>query len=187
MQQAAFQPIRELPAGRVTSFEALAGFVSKEGTTRGSFSRTPKALMYSMVQEMLENFHVVLDWIIIELSGPVQQDDWNYLVSILKPLRQGGLRKAVDGFGNGFTSREGIRHIRPDIIKLDRHFIEGLMRSPNRDSDDHSVIGLALEIGAVRAAEGIETQSEMTAVIEAGMTADQGYLLGGPSVHHQPC
>jgi hypothetical protein len=33
------------------------------------------------------------------------------------------------------------------------------------------------------AAEGIETQAEPAAVVEAGMTTGQGYLLGRTSVH----
>lgn len=45
------------------------------------------------------------------------------------------------------------------------------------------MIVLAREVGAVLAAEGIETETELKAVIEAGMTAGQGYLLGRPSVH----
>ncbi|VXC20118.1 hypothetical protein ARTHRO9AX_220220 [Arthrobacter sp. 9AX] len=45
------------------------------------------------------------------------------------------------------------------------------------------MIGLAQEVGAVLAAEGIETEAELAAVIAAGMTAGQGYLLGRPSVH----
>ncbi|MFK4299395.1 EAL domain-containing protein (putative c-di-GMP-specific phosphodiesterase class I) [Arthrobacter sp. GAS37] len=42
--------------------------------------------------------------------------------------------------------------------------------------------GFAKEIGAVLAAEGIETEAELSAVAELGMTAGQGYLLGRPSV-----
>jgi EAL domain-containing protein (putative c-di-GMP-specific phosphodiesterase class I) len=215
----AFQPIRELPTGKVTGFEALARFVSRDGASADTwfreaaaiglgpdleiaalqcalsaareipahlfvaFNLSPKTFTDSLVQGLLENSHVPMDRIIIELTGRVEDDAWNALIRTLKPLRQRGLRIAVDGSGDGFTSAECIRKIRPDIIKLDRHFIEGIMMSPDGDRNDPAVIGLALEIGAVLAAEGIETQAELTAVIEAGMTAGQGYLLGRPSVH----
>jgi EAL domain-containing protein (putative c-di-GMP-specific phosphodiesterase class I) len=91
------------------------------------------------------------------------------------------MRLAVDGSGGGFASTDRIRTMRPDVIKLDRSFIERITMSPGRA--DPAVTALALEIGAVLAAEGIETQAELAAVIEAGMTTGQGYLLGRPSVH----
>jgi hypothetical protein len=51
------------------------------------------------------------------------------------------------------------------------------------ETDEPAVIGLAREVGALLAAEGIETEAELAAVIAAGVTAGQGYLLGRPSVH----
>jgi EAL domain-containing protein (putative c-di-GMP-specific phosphodiesterase class I) len=44
------------------------------------------------------------------------------------------------------------------------------------------MVGFAKEIGASLVAEGIETEAELSAVAELGMTAGQGYLLGRPSV-----
>jgi EAL domain-containing protein (putative c-di-GMP-specific phosphodiesterase class I) len=42
---------------------------------------------------------------------------------------------------------------------------------------------LARHIGAVLAAQGVETQEELAAVTDLGMAAAQGYLLGRPTVH----
>lgn len=88
---------------------------------------------------------------------------------------------AVDGSGAGFTPADRILSLRPDIIKLDRTFIAGILEEPGLD--EPAVISLAQEVGAVLAAEGIETDAELAAVIDAGLTAGQGYLLGRPSVH----
>jgi EAL domain-containing protein (putative c-di-GMP-specific phosphodiesterase class I) len=212
----AFQPIRELPGRHVTGFEALARFVSKDGSSADTwfreaaaiglgteleiaalqcalsaaleipphlfvaFNLSPATLTHTRVQELLENSPLAMERIIIELTGRVRRY-LNALIRELKPLRQRGMRLAVDGSGDGFASTEHIRTIRPDIIKLDRNFIERIITSPDRV--DPAVVALALETGAVLAAEGIETQAELAAVIEAGMTRGQGYLLGRPSVH----
>lgn len=146
-----------------------------------AFNLSPKTLMYSMVQGLLENYDVPIERIIIELTGKVEENDWSAFTQALKPLRQRGLRIAIDGSGDG--SAAYISKMRPDIIKLGRNFMEGLMNPVDRQRNVSGVIMLAQEIGAVLAAEGIETQSELAAAIEAGMTAGQGYLLGRPSVH----
>lgn len=106
---------------------------------------------------------------------------WRALLRALEPLRHRGLRVAVDGSRSGFTPAERILSLRPDIIKLDRTFIDGILEGS--DQHEPAVIGLAREVGAVLAAEGIETEAELEAITRAGLTAGQGYLLGRPSVH----
>lgn len=210
----AFQPIRELPAGRVTGFEALTRFVSKDGASAETwfreaaaiglgtdlelaalqcalsaareipphlfiaFNLSPTTFAQASIQELLEHSHVAVDRIIMDLTGPAATGDWEAAARALDPLRQRGLRVAVDGYGLHAASPEQILGLRPDIIRLDRAFITA---SPPRES--HAVVTLALEVGAVLAAEGVETEAELAAVVEAGLTEGQGYLLGRPSVH----
>jgi EAL domain-containing protein (putative c-di-GMP-specific phosphodiesterase class I) len=213
----AFQPIRELPGRHVTGFEALARFVSKDGSSADTwfreaaaiglgteleiaalqcalsaaleipphlfvaFNLTPATLTHTRVQELLETSPLAMERIIIELTGRSDDTVWDDLIRILTPLRHKGLRVAVDGSGPGFTPTEHVRRLRPDIIKVDRTFIENVLSS--HSSDDPAVIELAWEVGAVLAAEGIETEAELSAVMQAGLTAGQGYMLGRPSVH----
>ena len=146
-----------------------------------AFNLSPATFTDPRVQDLLQYCGLAIDKIVVELKGPASDGQWNALLRALNPLRQRGLRVAVDGSGAGFTPAERILSIRPDIIKLDRTFIEGIF--DRSDQDEPAVIVLAREVGAVLAAEGIETQTELAAVIEAGMTAGQGYLLGRPSVN----
>ncbi|MGM9473791.1 EAL domain-containing protein [Pseudarthrobacter sp. YS3] len=143
-----------------------------------AFNLSPASAADIRVQGLLENCGLAMDKIIIELNGRASNELWNALIQALVPFRQRGLRVAVDGSGEGFTPAEQILSLRPDIIKLDRTLIEGILEEP----DEPAVIGLAKEVGAVLAAEGIETEPELAAVIELGMTAAQGFLLGRPSV-----
>jgi EAL domain-containing protein (putative c-di-GMP-specific phosphodiesterase class I) len=146
-----------------------------------AFNLSPAAFADLHVQDLLQNCGRGMDRIVIELEGRAADVQWDALIRALNPFRERGLRVAVDGSGAGFTPAERILSLRPDIIKLDRTFIEGILNRP--DQDEPAVISLAKEVGAVLAAEGIETEQELSAVIEAGMTAGQGYLLGRPSVH----
>ncbi|GAC1450663.1 MAG: hypothetical protein PVSMB10_04830 [Pseudarthrobacter sp.] len=213
----AFQPVRELPDGRITGFEALIRFVSSDGASADTwfreaeavglrpeleiaalqcavsaardipphlfvaFNLSPATFTDHQVQHLLQNCSMAMDRIIIELNGRSSDEQWAALTRTLAPLRERGLRVAVDGSGAGFTPAAPIQSLRPDIIKLDRTFIDGIL--DDHDEDEPAVIGLARDVGAVLSAEGIETGEELAAVVEAGMTAGQGYLLGRPSVH----
>lgn len=146
-----------------------------------AFNLSPATFTLQRVQDLLQRSALAMDRIIIELRGQTDERLWSKLICIAKPLRRQGLRIAVDGSGNGFIPAERIRSLRPDIIKLDRSFIDGIVGS--QDAEEPAVIRLAREIGAVLAGEGIETEGELAAVVAAGMTAGQGYLLGRSSAH----
>lgn len=146
-----------------------------------AFNLSPATFTDPRVQDLLLQCGLAIDKIVIELRGRASNRQWNALLRALYPLRQRGLRVAVDGSGAGYTPAERILSLRPEIIKLDRTFIEAIFE--RSDPDEPAVIVLAREVGAVLAAEGIETAAELAAVIETGVTLGQGYLLGRPSVH----
>ncbi|MGN7150708.1 EAL domain-containing protein [Arthrobacter sp. SAFR-179] len=146
-----------------------------------AFNLTPTAVTESRTQGLLQNSGLAMDRIVVELRGQTDDRQWERVIRSLEPLRRSGLRVAVDGSGPSFTPVDRILALRPDIIKLDRTFIDGILEGP--EPDEPVVIGLAREVGAVLAAEGIETETELAAVIDAGLTAGQGYLMGRPSVH----
>lgn len=215
----AFQPIRELPAGNVVGFEALARFVSRDGASADTwfreaaaiglgadleiaalhsalsaareipahlfvaFNLSPATCTDPRVQALLESGQVALDRIVVELVGQIAGPKLDGLIRALGPLRQRGLRLAVDGSGAGAASRDQILQLVPDIIKLDRNFINGLIHPGEAQSLGVDMVELAEQTGAALSAEGIESQTELAAVTQAGLAAGQGYLLGRPSVH----
>lgn len=146
-----------------------------------AFNLTPAAFTETRAQDLLQNSGLAMDKIVVEFRGGANDRQWSRVIRSAKPFRERGLRVAVDGSGQGYTSAERILSLRPDIIKVDRTFIDGILEEPGQD--EPAVISLAQEVGAVLAAEGIETDAELAAVVDAGLTAGQGYLLGRPSVH----
>lgn len=144
---------------------------------------TPATCMDPRIQGLLEHSQLAVDRIVIELNGQVPADKYASLTAALAPLRRRGLRIAVDGAGAGFTSMDQVLELHPDIIKLGRTFIEGIENSEWQRLRAAAMGELARHIGAVLAAQGVETEAELAAVTELGIGAAQGYLLGRPSVH----
>ncbi|HCC40943.1 MAG TPA: EAL domain-containing protein [Arthrobacter bacterium] len=132
---------------------------------------------------ILEGSSLPLDRIVLELTERLEVQEYGPLIAALAPLREYGLRIAVDDAGSGFASMRHVLHVRPDIIKLDRSLIAGIDDDQGQRALCAALVEFARQIGATIVAEGIETQAELAAVIGLGMTAGQGYLLGRPSVH----
>lgn len=123
------------------------------------------------------------DRIIIELTGSLEGADGHSGSDGLGPLRALGLRLALSASGAASVSLDRIEQLRPDIIKLDRHLIEGIENNEGQKIRARAVVELAREMGADVIAEGIETAAELEQVKALEVSAAQGYLLGRPSVH----
>lgn len=214
----AFQPIRQLPGGEVIGVEALARFISHEGTSadvwfRGaaamglgpdleiaalhlalsaageipprlfaSFNLSPTACADPRVQALMLGGTVDPDRMVIEIMGDLADRELSGLAAVLSPLRQHGVRLAVDGSGPTATSAKQILHLLPDIIKVDRDFLADAVAPGNGPGTAPFVFALAEQTGATLSAEGIESREELAAVVKLGITRGQGYLLGRPSV-----
>lgn len=147
-----------------------------------SVNLSPGACLDARLPDILANSGISMRRIVLEVTEHHHVVDYGPLAAALAPLRRCGLRIAVDDAGAGFASMRHILLLKPDVIKLDRDIIAGIDTDPGQRALGAAMVGFAKEIGAVLVAEGIETKAELSAVVELGMTAGQGYLLGRPSV-----
>lgn len=148
-----------------------------------AFNLTPATSRDPRVRALLEEAHLQPSRIVIELTGSLAPADGVSDESGLGPLRRRGMRLAVSASGAGYVSMDKIEELGPDIIKLDRHLIEGIDSSEGQRIRARSVVELARELGASVVAQGIETAAELREATALNVSAAQGYLLGRPSVH----
>ncbi len=119
--------------------------------------------------------------LVIELTEHERIEDYELLVGPVARLRERGVRLAVDDAGAGFASLQHILRLAPDIIKLDRTFIEGLAHDPVRRALTTALVSFAGDIGAMLVAEGVATASELEALRSLGLHQGQGRFLGEPT------
>ncbi|MET4094155.1 EAL domain-containing protein [Arthrobacter sp. UYCu712] len=143
---------------------------------------SPASCLDPRLPRVFKETGVPLDRIVLELTERLEVSEYGPLLAVLKPLRQRGLRVAVDDAGSGFASMRHVLHIRPDIMKLDRSLITGIDDDQGQHALGAALAEFARQIGATLTAEGIETEAELSAVTGLGMTAGQGYFLGRPTV-----
>src|SRR3546814_10038938 len=77
----------------------------------------------------------------------------------LPRLRAHGIRISVDDFGAGHSSLVNLRRLAPDELKIDKSFVASLLNSRSDQAIVTAIVGLAHELGATVAAEGIEDEA----------------------------
>jgi EAL domain-containing protein (putative c-di-GMP-specific phosphodiesterase class I) len=139
---------------------------------------SPRLLADPRFTDLLTN--VDLTQVVLEVTEREVIEDFDVLRSTLEPLRQRGLRLAVDDTGAGYA---GLRHlvgIRPEIIKLDGDLCRQIDQDSLRGALAGALVIFAEKVGATLIAEGVETEAEMTALTDVGLEHVQGFLLRRP-------
>ncbi|NQD90083.1 EAL domain-containing protein [Paenarthrobacter sp. CM16] len=144
---------------------------------------TPATASDPRVRDLLAAAPLAPDRIIVELTGALADLGHHTGQEGLGPFRTLGLRIAISASGAAMVSIERIEQLCPDIIKLDRHLIEGIDANKGQLARAKAIVALSREIGADVIAVGVETAEELAEIGALKITAAQGYLLGRPSVH----
>lgn len=123
-----------------------------------------------------------LSRLVLEITEHAPVHDYEALFQALLPLRQRGLRLAVDDAGAGYAGLRHILRLSPNLIKLDMELTQGIEGDRARTALASAMIAFASEIDAEIIAEGIETEGELSALKALGVQMGQGYHLGRPTL-----
>jgi len=118
--------------------------------------------------------------IVVEVTEHAPIDDYGAVTAAMDRLRAHGVRLAVDDAGAGFASLRHIVRLAPDVIKIDGALIREVDVDRTQRALTSALITFARETGATIVAEGIETDDQIAALRELGVTYGQGYRLGRP-------
>ncbi|MDM4767244.1 bifunctional diguanylate cyclase/phosphodiesterase [Pelomonas sp. SE-A7] len=119
--------------------------------------------------------------IVIELTETRPILEPERLSASLEGLRALGFVVALDDLGEGFASLKRWMDIRPDFVKIDRHFIDGISQEPLKQQFVRSILEMAASSGCTVIAEGLEQTGGLGVLRELGVPVCQGYLLARPA------
>jgi diguanylate cyclase (GGDEF)-like protein/PAS domain S-box-containing protein len=116
----------------------------------------------------------------IEITEGVLIGDFNRAVSILRRLKNLGVRIAMDDFGTGYSSLSYLQSFPFDKIKIDRSFIANLKRNRQAATIIRAVIALGRGLDLPVVAEGVETEEQRQFLAGESCDEIQGSLVGPP-------
>ena len=133
--------------------------------------------------QLLQDYGIPPSQVVIELTEQTPIDDFQLLQTALHHYRAMGFSIALDDLGAGYSSLRLWSELRPDYVKIDRHFIDGIHQDALKREFVGSILQIAKASRAQVIAEGIELPEELAVLTEMGVDLVQGYLLGRPQEH----
>ena len=115
----------------------------------------------------------ILESVYLERIGDVVRWTLDELIDL-------GVTIAVDDFGTGHASVQGLLKISPSVLKIDRQFIQPIVEDETSRALVTSIIGIGKSLGMSIVAEGVETEEHAYHVREMGCDFLQGFYFGRP-------
>jgi len=146
---------------------------------------SPDSLLESSHQpgrtlQLLQTYGIPPSQVVIELTEQSPTEDFALLDTALHHYRAMGFSIALDDLGAGYSSLRLWSELRPDYVKIDRHFIDGIHQDAVKREFVGSILQMAKASRAEVIAEGIELAEELAVLSEMGVDLLQGYLLCRP-------
>lgn len=139
---------------------------------------SPNAILSGKLAMLLDNRPLAR--VVLELTEHETITEYQKVSETLRPLRDRGVRIAVDDAGAGYASFRHILRLQPDYIKLDRSLISNIQTDPALRALATALIRFASETGSKIVAEGVETREELETLRELGVKKAQGYYFSKP-------
>ena len=98
----------------------------------------------------------------------------------LHELKALGVRLVMDDFGTGYSSLLYLSRFPFDHIKIDRTFVEGLLKDSGSASIVQATTDMARSLGLTTTAEGVETHLQLNKLKSIGIELGQGHLFSNP-------
>ena len=99
---------------------------------------------------------------------------------ILADLKKVGFRLAIDDFGTGYSSLSYLHRFPLDTLKIDRSFVQTMVKNRGSLQVVRAIAGLAQELDMDIIAEGVGTVEQLQTLAEIGCDFVQGYLWSKP-------
>lgn len=132
------------------------------------------------VLAMLEKYNVPAKYVEIEITETTSQANQFLSISIIKKLKELGIRVLMDDFGIGYSGIDNLRKIPFDAIKIDKTFSDLLVE----DEKTRSIVRLITELGHTNGIEviieGVDNQRQVDILKKMHIDTIQGYYYARP-------
>ncbi|ELI0348619.1 EAL domain-containing protein [Vibrio vulnificus] len=138
------------------------------------------AHILSQTAKMIVESQVSPSKVTVEITENAYFESEEQQANGLRELREAGVTLAVDDFGTGYSSFEYLNRCNFDVLKIDRAFIKDIQVNSNQFRIVKSLTELSHQLGLKVVAEGVETEHELTLMVQVGVDYAQGYFFSKP-------
>ncbi len=128
----------------------------------------------------LESFGLPPERVVIEITELQPVDNFEAFKSAINYYRSYGFKVAIDDLGSGYNGLRIWSEVRPDFVKIDRHFVSDIHLYDDKKAFLETLLTLAKSTETRVVAEGVETKEELDVLEELGVELVQGFLFKKP-------
>ena len=116
----------------------------------------------------------------LELTESMVMHDPESVIAMLQQLKKLGVQLSIDDFGTGYSSLSYLKRLPVSSLKIDQSFVRELEQEPNAAAIAKAVISLGHSLDMKVIAEGVETESQLSFLLENRCDVMQGFLFSRP-------
>jgi EAL domain-containing protein (putative c-di-GMP-specific phosphodiesterase class I) len=126
------------------------------------------------------------DRLMFEFTEDERVTDADHIAGIVAAYRELGFITALDDFGAGYAGLGLLARLQPDLLKIDMELIRDIDTSRAKQAIVAGIVAIARGLDIEVLAEGVESESELTALRAAGISLFQGYYFAKPALMSLP-
>ena len=132
--------------------------------------------------DILNNYNIDPNLIELEITESVSSGDIATISNNLRDLKEFGMTISMDDFGTGFSSLGQLDYFELDKIKIDKFFIDDVIKHKKKQKLLEIIISLGNSLDLTIVAEGIETKEQLSYLNSLDCQLGQGFLISRPLV-----
>lgn len=165
----------------------LYAFARQRLSGRLFLNVTPGALLDDRMRggallALLADLGITPGRVVIELTENERITDLPEIHQVLAECRRRGFQIAIDDLGEGFANLRMWSELRPEYVKIDKHFVLGIAEDRIKYHFVRAMQDLAEICHASLIAEGVENEADFLCIRDMGMACAQGYFIAHPAV-----
>ena len=128
----------------------------------------------------LDEFAIDAGAVCLEITERVVVQEIDTTRQTLRRLKDIGVQIAIDDFGTGYSALTYLKTLPVDTLKIDRSFVRDLGTNTRDRAIVQAIVALAHALGLEVVAEGVETATAASTLLDLGCHRAQGFLLSRP-------
>ncbi len=130
--------------------------------------------------DVMRRVGVDSEYVQLEITESLLIENPELSARLLADLKKLGFSLAIDDFGTGYSSLSYLHRFPLDILKIDRSFVQTMVKNRGSLQVVRAIVGLARELDMDIIAEGVATVEQFEALTEVGCDYVQGFLWSQP-------
>lgn len=133
-----------------------------------------------VVLEALQESGLEPQYLELEITEGIAMYQLDQVINKLNTLRELGVHISIDDFGTGFSSLSYLKKFPIDKLKIAQQFVRDITDDPDDAAIVQAVIAMAKSLKLEVIAEGVETEDQLSFLLDVKCREIQGYIYSRP-------